>query len=151
MTIKALQRFERTFCDCDLCRDTYCKGKPGQCAPADMDKIADAMGVRANPTRRTEWMYEHFQACEDGVNPQGNDDNRMICIRPRVKDGQCVFFDAERNKCKVWHCAPFECTRCKACDPDDGKKAMVACAKESCNVTSTLVWTSMKQREEKQS
>jgi hypothetical protein len=115
-----------------------------------MDRIADASGVSDDPISRTEWQYQHFVACDDGYNPKGNGDNRMCCIRPRIVNGQCVFYDRERNKCQVWHCAPFECTRCRACDPADGREAMVACAQSCCNVTTTMIWTSMKQRQDKQ-
>jgi hypothetical protein len=144
MTLKSLQQYERTVCDCDSCRDTYCLGRPGQCDPTDMDRMADASGVSDEPAARTAWMYKNFVASEDGFNPKGNGANRMCCIRPRVKDGQCVFYDRERNKCKVWHCAPFECTRCRACHPDESHEAMQHCAEASCTIAMTLAWHSMK-------
>jgi Fe-S-cluster containining protein len=103
-----LKQFERSYCDCDMCK-AGCKSMPGILAPGDLDTIAEYVGVN-EPDEK--WVSDHFAASEGAmVITLTGEITRIPTIVPKQKaDGCCVFLTAE-NKCSVHPVSPMGC-RC---------------------------------------
>ena len=123
--ISSLSIYERSYCECDKCRQSCCQGKPGALAPSDIDHIAEFFG---HEYATEEFIEYNFDAVADGpiTRTPVKDEGETPVIRPKSReDGHCVFL-SEGGRCTVHRVAPFECSRTKACDPDDGEAGMKA-------------------------
>ena len=97
--------FERTTCDCDLCR-VPCRHMPGALAPGDLEAIAEHLGV----TMSGPWVEEHFRASDGAkvLSSSGSVVSIPSMVPAQQEDGSCVFLD-DAGHCKVHPVAPFGC------------------------------------------
>lgn len=127
MTIRALRHFERSPCSCEKCL-APCMGaaSTGAIAPGEIDHIAEEMG---HDEATSAFIFAHFEACADGPKAPSDKypDGRTPAIRPRVDDdsGNCVFFDPDKQLCKLGNNKPFECGVVNQCEhPPQGSAAL---------------------------
>ena len=98
-------RFERTSCDCELCK-VPCRHMPGAMIPGDLEAISDHLGVHMSGP----WVEEHFRASEG---PRVRYQGVWFSVAPSMvpaqkEDGSCVFLDDD-GRCEVHPVAPFGC------------------------------------------
>jgi len=92
-------RLERTECACpeDV---AYCRGTPGQLIGSDVDALRSLLGE--------EDLLDLLQASRGARVEQGGRTWRVPTIRPRMRDGRCVFLEDD-DRCRVHAAAPFGC------------------------------------------
>lgn len=100
-------RFPRIYCTCAKCQAT-CRVMPGLCIPGDLDRIARAAapldlwsGEDAEGCKN--WTANHFLASAET-------DNVPSIVMAARKDGSCVFFNHESERCVIHESAPFGCS-----------------------------------------
>lgn len=120
--ISELAIHERSFCDCNKCRQ-FCHERPGALAPSDIDRIAEHEGF---DEATDEFILSRFEACTDGPGTATEEfpDGKTPVIRPQRKpDGSCVFLNSE-GRCSIHKVAPFECKVSRSCQPEESAGAM---------------------------
>lgn len=92
-------RLERTECACpeDV---AYCRGTPGQLIGSDIDALRGLLGEDA--------LLDALQASRGARVEHGERSWRVPTIRPRMRDGRCVFL-GDDERCRVHAVAPFGC------------------------------------------
>lgn len=145
--LRVLAKHERSVCACDKCKD-FCRTTPGCVAPSDVDRIAEHLGL---PWANEDFFENNFEATTDGPSFTDDPNDRFPAIRPKRKpNGECIFLSSE-GKCTIHPVAPYECSRSKACDPEDGLKAIKAMAKTNAgSVDQSLIWARMRVIQERQ-
>lgn len=120
--------FERTVCDCDLCR-VGCRSMPGCLAPSDIENIGKR---RPDALADENWLAS--AGAKVGVTPPDGD--RLVVLQiptivPATKsDGSCVFLDAEGG-CSIHDVAPYGCGYVDVhMNWTDGNRRMSACFME---------------------
>jgi Fe-S-cluster containining protein len=101
-----LEQHEPSSCDCDQCLQT-CHTLPGTCAPGDIERIAEHLGMGE------EFIREHFQPVTGPTVEYWGEPVNVPVIRPVIRDGKCVFLQDER--CGIHAVRPFGCAMCNAC------------------------------------
>ncbi len=96
------QRFERTVCDCNQCRE-LCRACPGMLASGDAGLLSDHLDEPVEP---------YLSASPGAIVAARKGDGlielrRIPTIVPSIKDGACVFFSS--GECRVHPVSPFGC------------------------------------------
>lgn len=112
-----LKQFERSYCDCEMCK-AGCKSMPGMLAPGDFDAIAEHMGVD-DPGE--DFARDHFVASEGAlvVTADGNMTRIPTIVPKQTANGRCVFLTAD-DRCSIHPVSPMGCRCFKICDEGDG-------------------------------
>jgi Fe-S-cluster containining protein len=95
--------FGRTTCSCPDCV-RCCHEQPGSCAPGDVERIADYLGL---PVRVASLRFVASPGALVGHRLTGQV-IRIGTITPKRRNGRCVFLD-EADRCTVHAVAPFGC------------------------------------------
>lgn len=97
-------KFERTSCDCKICK-VPCRHMPGALIPGDLEAIADYLNVPMSGP----WVEEYFRASDGAkVIRQGEFMSIPSMVPAQKEDGSCVFLD-DTGLCEVHPVAPFGC------------------------------------------
>jgi Fe-S-cluster containining protein len=119
MTKPLQEKFERTFCACDLCK-AGCKTMPGSLAPGDLKRISDYLGMTPDqeqfPDTLDPEFMKNFVASEGSLVKRNGEYIRIPSIVPAQKpDGRCVFLSS-KDMCTISPVSPFGCSQFNACE-----------------------------------